>query len=136
MKLRKVEYADEAACIADVERLSGGCRCFHLSFPIEQTLGNPDPTGEPTAQQKQMQGFIDQVIANGWPTGMNSPKEMSPPPDPGRAAVDTLLASLRKLEDKKSGRVNAFLFGPIETAKLRQFMLIHAAHHLSFFEPV
>src|SRR5437763_11893750 len=99
MKLRKVEFPDEAACISDVERLAKGCRaggawslaqvCFHLNYPIERTLGNPEPTGEPTDQQKQMQGFIDQVIANGWPAGMNAPKEMAPPANPGNSIVDT-----------------------------------------------
>ena len=145
MKLRNVSYADEAAVIADVERLTKGCKsggawslpqaCFHLNYPIEQTLGNPEPKSEATAQQKQMQGFIDQVIANGWPAGLKAPGEMAPPSDPGASAVDQLLASLRKLQTRKSGRVDAFLFGPVDTEKLRRFMLIHAAHHLSFFEP-
>jgi hypothetical protein len=140
-----VSYADEAAVIADVERLAKGCKsggawslpqvCFHLNYPIVQTLANPEPKGEATAQQKQMQGFIDQVIANGWPSGMNAPKEMAPPADPGASVVDHLLASLRKLQSTKSARVDAFVFGPVDTEKLRRFMLIHAAHHLSFFEP-
>lgn len=146
MKLRNVSFADEAACIADVERLAKGYRtggawsfdqaCFHLRCPIDLTLKNPEPTGEPTEQQKQMQAFIDQVIANGWPAGMNSPKEMSPPAEAGPGMADALVASLRRLQAQKSHRLDAFVFGPIETEKLRRFMLIHAAHHLSFFEPV
>ncbi len=146
MKLRQVEYADENACIADVERLAKGCRaggawtldqaCFHLRFPIDRTLSNPEPTGEPTAQQKQMQGFIDQVIANGWPAGMNAPSEMSPPAEPGEGMAGALVEAMRRLREKKSGRVDAFIFGPIDVENLRRFMLIHAAHHLSFFEPV
>lgn len=146
MKFRNVSYANEAAVIADVERLSKGCKsggawslpqvCFHLNYPIERTLGNPEPRGEPTEQQKQMQGFIDQVIANGWPAGMNAPAEMAPPADPGPEAISQLLTSLRRLEGTKSKRVDAFVFGPIDSEKLRRFMLIHAAHHLSFFEPV
>ena len=146
VKLRQVTYADESACVADVEKLARGHRsggawtlaqaCHHLNYPIERTLGNPEPTGEPTERQKKMQGFIDQVIAGGFPAGTNAPGEMAPPADAGPSAVDALITSLRRLQGKKSKRVDAFLFGPVETEKLRRFMLAHAAHHLSFFEPV
>jgi hypothetical protein len=144
MKLRDVQFPDEAACIADVRRLAAGCRsggswslpqaCFHLDYPIRRTLANP-PGGEATPEQKKMHSFIDDVIANGWPTGTNSPKEMAPRADIDDTAVDSLIDALQKLRALRTPAVNAFVFGPIDTEKFRRFMLIHAGHHLSFFSP-
>ena len=145
MKLREIGFADEAACIADVTQLAKGCRaggkwslpqaCWHLTFPIEKSLADPG-IAQPTPEQRKMQGFIDQVIASGWPAGAPAPEAMIPPRDPGPNTAETLIASLRRLQATTLPRVNAFVFGPLDTAKFRRFALIHAAHHLSFFEPV
>jgi hypothetical protein len=144
MKLRDVRFADEAACIADVERLRAGWRaggawtlgqaCWHLNFPLEH-YSHVGAGAEPTAEQRKIQGFIDQVLASGWPEGLAAAKAMLPPADVGLEAVDALVASLRKFQGVREARVSAFVFGPVETERLRQFAMIHSAHHLSFFEP-
>jgi hypothetical protein len=144
MKLRNVRFENEDACIADVQRLAKGSRaggswslaqaCWHLAFPIKESLHVPK-TFEPTPEQAKRQGFMDQVIASGWPPGLDSPKPMVPPADTEKAAVEGFLASLRELRDYNESHVESFVFGPVETGKFRQFALIHSAHHLDFFEP-
>jgi hypothetical protein len=144
MKLRTVRFADENACIADVERLAKGSRgggawslaqaCWHLAYPIDQSL-HPPKVLEPTAEQAKRQEFIDKVIASGWPAGLDAPKPMVPPPETDQNAVAAFVASLKRLRDYRESHVESFVFGPVETGKFRQFALIHSAHHLNFFEP-
>src|SRR5579871_2580281 len=105
-KLRYVQFANESACIDDVKRLEKGCKqggnwslgqaCFHLNLPLESSLDNQS-NASATPEQLQRQGFIDQVIASGWPAGTISPKEMVPPSNPGNT-VEKLVASLKRFE--------------------------------------
>jgi hypothetical protein len=142
-KLRSISYTTVAECIADVETLRRGYRaggnwtlpqtCFHLAYPLEQISV---AKGEPTAEQKQVQGFVDGVLANGWPEAeLPASKPMTPPADVGTDAIDRFIDAARKFAQLRDGRVEAYLLGPIELDKLRRFVLIHAAHHLNFFEP-
>lgn len=144
MKRRDVEYADEGDCIADIERLRASSRgagawslaqtCWHLEFPVTHSLRPPETT-EATPEQQKRHASLDRVIASGWPAGLSSPAEMVPPADAGPEAIDALVTSLHQLRAYEPPYVDAFLFGPVETAKFRRFILVHAAHHLGFFEP-
>jgi hypothetical protein len=142
-KLRNISYATIADCIADVETLRRGYRaggnwtlpqvCFHLAYPLEQISA---ARGEPTTEQKQVQGFVDGVLANGWPEAeLPASKPMTPPADVGPEAIDRFINAARKFSQLRDDRVEAYLLGPIEVEKLRRFALIHAAHHLNYFAP-
>lgn len=132
--------------IADIGRLRRGYSktgnwtlpqiCFHLAYPIDESLrGILSPA--PTSKQQQAQGFLDQVNESGWPKQkLDSPPPMRPPERADESAIEQYLASLKKLRDYHQPMVEAFLFGPIETDRLRRFMLMHAAHHLSFLQPL
>ena len=143
-KRRRITFKDESELIADLEGLRKGWEssgrwtleqaCWHLEFPISHSLH--DAAGkEPTAFQKRVQTYLEQVVADGWPDSTKeAPKEMAPPADASPESIDRLIDSLRSMQGWKSPTVDAFLFGPVETKKFRRFVLIHAAHHLSFFE--
>src|SRR5262249_45353355 len=109
--------------------------CWHIKYPMERA--SPAPADAvATPEQQKIQGFVDQVLASGWPEGLQAAKEMVPPADPGAEAVGGGIAGAgRGLQGNREARVNAFVFGPVETERLRRFVLIHAAHHLSFLEP-
>lgn len=144
LKLRDLQFDDESACIEELLKLRSGCRSagswsfeqasWHLNFPIAHSL-NGTPANEPTSEQKAQQAFVEQVIASGYPEGMPAPSEMIPPAQPGKNAVDELIISLRRLQRYTAPKIDAFIFGPLETEKFRGFVLRHAAHHLGFFEP-
>jgi hypothetical protein len=144
MKLRNIQFENEDACIADIENLRAGARaggawslgqtCWHLNFPVAHSLREPK-NSEPTPEQVKRQAFVEKVIASGWPQGASAPKEMVPPADAGDETIDELIASLRNMKKYSAAYVDALLFGPVATSKFRKFALIHAAHHLSFFEP-
>jgi hypothetical protein len=144
-KLRNITYTSEADCIADIETLRRGHRaggnwtlaqaCYHMNYPLEQLPQQPT-SAQPTPDQQKLQGFLERVIANGWPTDPgNSPKPMIPPENAGPEAIDALINSLRQFAKRPSGRYDALVFGPVEIDKLRKFFLVHAEHHLNYFEP-
>ena len=145
MKLRQLNFLDEDACVAEVNRLRAGYRaggawsleqaCWHLNFPVTQSLREP-ANPEPTQEERESHAFVEQVIAAGWPPGLTAGEEMMPPADPGTGAIDSWVASLRRLKEYRPAKVDAFIFGPLATDKFRKFVLVHAAHHLGFFEPV
>jgi hypothetical protein len=145
---RKIKFESIDEAIADLERLRKGCVqqgawtlpqiAFHIRFPIEQSLAKPAPaaSAQPTAEQKQFQGFLEQVNASGWPDKvLDAPEPMRPPADATEKEIDALIASLRKVKDYKHPRIDAFIFGPVESEKLAKFLLAHASHHLSYLQP-
>lgn len=70
------------------------------------------------------------MIASGWPEGLKADGEMMPPDVVEDSAIDDYLISLERLRDYESAYIDAFIFGPVPTAKFRRFALIHAADHL------
>jgi hypothetical protein len=144
MKRRDVRYADVNECIADVERLRAGCQsggewslaqaCWHLENPVTRAMHPPETT-DLTPEQQKLHAFIDERIVSGWPSGRKAPDDMVPPADAGPEAIDRYIAALRRLWAYELPFVDSFRFGAVDTEKFRHFMLSHAAHHLSFFEP-
>jgi Protein of unknown function (DUF1569) len=142
---RKLSFSTESEAISDVEQLRIGFVkagtwnlpqiCFHLAYPIDHSLHLPT-TMELTDKQRGAQGFLEQVIASGWPAGhFDPPEPMRPPADVNPAAVGGLIDSLKQMSQYNASHVDAFLFGPVATQKFRRFALVHAAHHLSFLSP-
>jgi len=144
MKLRALDFVDEEACVAEVERLRKGWRnggewslgqaCWHLAYPVKRSLKEPGDK-EPTGAQRNAQEFLERVIVEGWPAGLKAMEEMQPAADAGEWAVDEFVEAMRGLSDFRGEKMDAFLFGPVLTWKYRRFVLVHAAHHLGFFEP-
>ena len=145
MKRKNLHFADEQACIADVKSLRAGNEangqwtfpqaCWHVDKPIKFALRPPAET-EPTPEQKKAQGFLDSVNASGWPDKqLPSPPTMVPPADAGPQAIDDFVKDLDQLAAYPSSHVDMGVFGPVEIGRCRRFILNHAAHHLSFFEP-
>ncbi len=142
---RTLNFAAEADAIAEIESLRRGYLqtgnwslpqiAFHIGFPISHPQASP-ATLDVSPEQKQMQGFLENVVAHGWPQQPGeSPPPMRPPANVGPEKVDELIANLKKLAAYKASHVNAGPFGAVTTEKYRRFILVHAAHHLSFLTP-
>ena len=142
---RTLNFATEADAIAEIERLRSGYVktanwslnqiAFHTGFPISFPMQSP-ATMSATPEQKQMQSFLENVVANGWPPSrLDSPPPMRPPDEPNPSVVDELVSNLKKLAAYQEKYIDAGVFGPLETSKYRRFHLIHIAHHLGFLQP-
>ncbi|MDB5324493.1 MAG: hypothetical protein JWM57_62 [Phycisphaerales bacterium] len=145
MSGRKLNYADEAAAIADIEHLRKSYAAegdwtlaqaaFHCGWPLSQPKV-PATTDTLTDRQKPMRAFIDNVNANGWPDKtLPARPEMVPPADVADSAIDDCIAGLRSLAACKIAVLENPVFGPLPIDVYRKFTLIHAAHHFSFFHP-
>lgn len=145
MKLRDLKFNDEQACIADMNALRQGHQaggkwslaqaCWHCAWPLKQSLHAPKSI-RPSVDQKSSQAFMDQVIATGWPAErLDASREMTPPKDAGPEAIDEFISMLDRLANYPASHVDAHVFGPVDLARYRGFVLVHAAHHLNFFRP-
>jgi len=143
---RALKFSNVNELIEDVQRLRRGYTqlgkwtlpqiCFHVRFPLDASLKEPEST-EPTEEQKKYQGFLELVIASGWPEKeLDAPPPMRPGEHLGEEEIDAFLDSLGKLNVYLPAYVDAFIFGPVEEEKFRKFILAHAAHHLSFLVPM
>lgn len=144
-KRTRLNFVDEQAAIADLERLRRGNRpvgkwtlaqaCWHCWVLAKDVLHSPG-TIELTAEQSKSQQFIHDVNANGWPApDLGAPPFSEPPPDAGPKAVEDLVSLLRKIEAYSPSHVSSDFFGPVATSAYRRFFLVHLAHHLSHFVP-
>src|SRR5437764_6486083 len=98
---RKLTFSNVPELYAEIERLRSGYEqvgqwslpqiCFHLRWPIDASLKEPK-SNEPTEEQKKFHGFLDQVIASGWPDGvLDAPEPMRPEGHRGDEEVDAFL---------------------------------------------
>jgi hypothetical protein len=145
VRRRALRYADEAAAIADVERLQAGCTavghwtlaqaCYHCAWPMNLPL--TQATSQQSDEQKPYRQFLDEVNAAGvWPDqSFPSPPKMDPPADAGASSIDDYVGGLRRIADCNWPVLENKAFGPTPLADYRRFTLIHAAHHFSFFHP-
>jgi hypothetical protein len=143
---RKLDFQSEAEVVSDINRLRAGNRkvagkwtfgqtCWHLALPVKMCLRQPATT-EPNDAQRAMHARLDELIAaRGMPEGLPAPAGTEPPADAGPDAADDVLADLAALTAYENTHVDFGPFGPVPVNKFREFVLIHAAHHLSFFEP-
>jgi hypothetical protein len=140
-----LNFVDENAAIADIERLRKGNTqlgkwslaqaCWHC-WVLSQDVLHPPTTTEVTPKQKESQKFIFDVNANGWPDQQFPAGPTSTPTaDVGPQSIDDLIALLRKMAAYPHAQVGHPSFGAVDIAAFRRFILVHLAHHLSFFVP-
>jgi hypothetical protein len=112
--------------------------CRHVALVIEGSL-NPPPTNDPTPEESAMkQKFFGTVLGpQGMPEQMpiGNP-ELIPSADCGDGEIDHLRIALTKLLTYPHPCIKVGRCGPVPTEEVIELHLAHAAHHLSFIEPV
>ena len=140
-----LQYADEDAVIADVQRLRRGYAkggtwslaqmCCHLDRAVKARM-QPGPHGPNTPEQDARRELIRDVLASGkLPNGIQAPGAMQPPADCGGDAVDSFIATMKTFKAFKDPIAPHRLFGHLPDADHRKLNLIHCAHHLSYLTP-
>jgi hypothetical protein len=110
--------------------------CAHLDFYFKGSLDGFNPMlpwivrmliGKPTLwwlkKKKQMK-----------PGGMTAPQSVPAPDKDEKAAIESLLQSVKRLGQARQLHPSSF-FGELTVAEWRWLHLMHAAHHLGFLIP-
>jgi len=141
---QQLSFRNEDEAIAEIDRLRVGgytqrgnwslpMACWHLSRGGLRPPADPTPTPEQAARKK---GFIDLILTTGKPpAGFQAPPEMTPKPDCDVNDVLRFRSFLMELKNYSHAFVDFGPFGPVRTEEVRKLTLMHAGHHLSFFEP-
>jgi hypothetical protein len=138
-------FADEAAVIADVQRLRKGYTmtgewslprmAWHLSRTTQSRM-IPGPFPPNTPEQDGRRPVLEQVLASGkLPDGIVAPDSIQPPADCGPEAIDELLDTLRRFASFAGPIAPHRLFGALSDADGRRLNRYHCAHHLSHLVP-
>lgn len=142
---RPLRYDNLDAIADDVRNLRAGHErcgnwtlaqaCWHLKLAPEFAL-TPPKTTEPTPDEAKMQRLLTRMFdAGAMPPGLPIAPGTEPPADAGEAAIDGFVAALERTKAYGHSHVSFGPFGPVPIQQFRGFLLLHAANHLSCFEP-
>jgi hypothetical protein len=146
---RPLKFKTVAEMNAELDRLQTGKykklgnwslpqACRHLALTIEGSL-TPPPSDEPTAEETAMkQKFFGMIMG---PDGM--PEQLPignpaliPPDDCTDAEIDHLKTAFQSIAAYPHKCIKVGRCGPVPTPEVIELHLFHAAHHLSFLQPM
>jgi Protein of unknown function (DUF1569) len=109
--------------------------CWHLASTLEAAM---EPSTEPVPPATPEQtAKLNQVLATGQvPPGLIAPPTIDPPASADDADIDRLITALKKLETHAGPMRPHRIFGPMSRELRIEHTLVHAAHHLSFLQPL
>ncbi len=146
---RRLRFDSIADLNAELDRLRAGTYrklgnwtlpqvCRHVAMTITGSL-TPPPSDEPTAEESAMkQKFFGMVMGSaGMPENLpiGNPA-LIPPADCSNAEIDVLKSAFQSLATYPHKCVKVGRCGPVPVIELIPLHLAHAAHHLSFLEPL
>ncbi len=141
---KALKYVSLDELIADIQSLRKGYTqagnwnlnqmAWHLNAAMTYLM-SPGPHPEPAPLSEEKQAVFNRVIETGEiPSGIEAPAAVVPPLDAGEQAIDQLLATIEKAKTFPGPFAPHRIFGKISDSQMRQMILIHSAHHLSYLQ--